>query len=247
MQATHRALSSRRAAAALAVTAATLAGLPAIAAEPVRDNVVSFSTTATRELVQDLIQITLQARQEGAVAAEVQAQLKQQLEGALAAFHKLNPQLPAIDIALDNGFNRKVVSAPPASLVAWVADAVGETLSPQRLAPRGPLAHIHPETLGLRPPQVHTGLIASGDQFVNSADDVATLRHHLPGVLAVEMEGAAVAQVCEAFGVPYAVLRTISDRADASAHLDFERFVRSVASPYSLAIVTALLRVLPDG
>lgn len=88
MQSIHRALSSRRAAAALAVTAATLAGLPAIAAEPVRDNVVSFSTTATRELVQDLIQITLQARQEGAVAAEVQAQLKQQLEGALAEARK---------------------------------------------------------------------------------------------------------------------------------------------------------------
>lgn len=135
---------------------------------------------------------------------------------------------------------------PPAPLVARVADAVRETLSPQRLAPGGPLAHIHPETLGLRAPQVHTGLIASGDQFVNSADDVETLRRHLPGVLAVEMEGAAVAQVCEAFATPYAVVRTISDRADASAHLDFERFVRSVASPYSLAIVMALLRVQPD-
>ena len=55
------------------------------------------------------------------------------------------------------------------------------------------------------------------------------------------MEGAAVAQVCEAFGLPYAVIRTISDRADASAHLDFTRFVEQVASPYSLAIVSALL------
>ncbi|AWI55215.1 SIMPL domain-containing protein [Aquabacterium olei] len=59
-----------------------------MAAEPVRDNVVSFSTTATRELVQDLIQITLQARQEGPVAADVQAQLKQQLEAALVEARK---------------------------------------------------------------------------------------------------------------------------------------------------------------
>lgn len=88
MQSIHRALSSRRAAAALAITASTLAGLPAMAAEPVRDNVVSFSTTATRELVQDLIQITLQARQEGPVAADVQAQLKQQLEAALVEARK---------------------------------------------------------------------------------------------------------------------------------------------------------------
>jgi len=136
---------------------------------------------------------------------------------------------------------------PPAALVTQVSDAVAEALSPQALAPGGPLSHIHLGTLGLHAPRVHTGLIVSGDQFVNSAEDADTLRHHLPDVLAVEMEGAAVAQVCVAFGLPYAVVRTISDRADASAHVDFERFVRSVASPYSLAIAMALLRVVPDG
>ncbi|TDP81592.1 adenosylhomocysteine nucleosidase [Aquabacterium commune] len=140
---------------------------------------------------------------------------------------------------------------PPAALVTQVADAVAEALSPQALAPGGPLSHIHLDTLGLHAPRVHTGLIVSGDQFVNSAEDADTLRHHLPDVLAVEMEGAAVAQVCVAFGLPYAVVRTVSDRADASAHVDFERFVRSVASPYSLAIAMALLkalpRVAPDG
>jgi adenosylhomocysteine nucleosidase len=136
---------------------------------------------------------------------------------------------------------------PPAPLVTQVANAVADALSPQALAPGGPLSHIHLGTLGLHAPRVHTGLIVSGDQFVNSAEDADTLRHHLPDVLAVEMEGAAVAQVCVAFGLPYAVVRTISDRADASAHVDFERFVRSVASPYSLAIAMALLRVVPDG
>ena len=102
--------------------------------------------------------------------------------------------------------------------------------------------HVPLHALGLPQPRVHRGLIASGDQFVASADDGETLRHHLPDVLAVEMEGAAVAQVCDAFGLPFAVVRTISDRADASAHLDFLRFVNEVASPYSLAIVTALLK-----
>ena len=136
---------------------------------------------------------------------------------------------------------------PPAALVARVAEAVADALSPQALSPSGPLSHIHLETLGLRAPRVHTGLIVSGDQFVNSADDADTLRHHLPDVMAVEMEGAAVAQVCAGFDLPHVVVRTISDRADASAHVDFERFVRSVASPYSLAIVMSLLRVVPDG
>src|SRR3989344_4025702 len=47
---------------------------------------------------------------------------------------------------------------------------------------------------------------------------------------------------CDQFELPFAVIRTISDRADASAHLDFLRFVDQVASPYSLAIVSALLK-----
>lgn len=136
---------------------------------------------------------------------------------------------------------------PPAPWVAQVADAVRDALAPQALAEGGALSHVHLRALGLSAPRVHTGLIVSGDQFVHSAEDADTLLHHLPDVLAVEMEGAAVAQVCVAFGVPYAVVRTISDRADASAHLDFTRFVDSVASPYSLAIVSALLRVMPDG
>ena len=59
--------------------------------------------------------------------------------------------------------------------------------------------------------------------------------------MAVEMEGAAVAQVCFDFGVPFAALRTISDRADDTAHADFSRFIGAVASRYSLAILSAWL------
>ena len=55
------------------------------------------------------------------------------------------------------------------------------------------------------------------------------------------MEGAAVAQVCFDFGVPFAALRTISDRADDAAHADFSRFIRAVASRYSLAILSVWL------
>ena len=51
------------------------------------------------------------------------------------------------------------------------------------------------------------------------------------------MEGAAVAQVCHDFGVPFAALRTISDRADDVAHIDFMRFIDQVASRYSAAIL----------
>ncbi len=124
---------------------------------------------------------------------------------------------------------------PPAELTEWVQQGVERALVDVH-------QHVPLHALGLPQPRVHRGLIASGDQFVASATDAETLRHHLPDVLAVEMEGAAVAQVCDAFGLPFVVLRTISDRADASAHLDFTRFVDQVASPYSLAIVSALLK-----
>ena len=88
---------------------------------------------------------------------------------------------------------------------------------------------------------LHRGLVVSGDRFVSTDAECRALRSALPDALAVEMEGAAVAQVCHDFGVPFAAVRTISDRADDEAHVDFARFVREVASRHSAAIVQALL------
>ena len=95
---------------------------------------------------------------------------------------------------------------------------------------------------GLHTPRLHTGLIASGDRFVSSTAECRTLQQALPEALAVEMEGAAVAQVCADYDVPFAAIRTISDRADDDAHADFSRFIRDVASRYSLAMLSAWLK-----
>jgi adenosylhomocysteine nucleosidase len=91
------------------------------------------------------------------------------------------------------------------------------------------------------PARVHRGLIVSGDRFVATAGESAALRALLSDALAVEMEGAAVAQVCHAFGVPLAVVRSISDRADDDAHADFDQFLREVAGPLGRAIVLRAL------
>jgi adenosylhomocysteine nucleosidase len=91
--------------------------------------------------------------------------------------------------------------------------------------------------LGAGTPRLHEGLVISGDRFVSTAAESSALRAALPQALAVEMEGAAVAQVCADFGCPFAVLRTISDRADDSAHVDFNRFIAEVASVYTRAIL----------
>ena len=97
-------------------------------------------------------------------------------------------------------------------------------------------------------PTLHCGLIVSGDRFVNGAAEVHGLVEQLRAAghepLAVEMEGAAVAQVCADYGVPFAAVRTISDRADDAAHVDFSAFVHDVASVYAQNIVKSLFELL---
>jgi adenosylhomocysteine nucleosidase len=95
---------------------------------------------------------------------------------------------------------------------------------------------------------LHHGLIASGDRFVSGAAEARALRSALSHAghqaLAVEMEGAAVAQACFDYGIPFAAVRTISDRADDTAHVDFPVFVKDVASLYAQAIVGELMKLL---
>ena len=91
--------------------------------------------------------------------------------------------------------------------------------------------------LHVHTPKVHAGLVVSGDRFVSTTSECKDLQQRQPKALAVEMEGAAVAQVCLDYGVPFAAVRTISDRADDSATVDFSRFIHEVASRYTLALL----------
>ncbi|MGG1514781.1 5'-methylthioadenosine/adenosylhomocysteine nucleosidase [Paenibacillus oryzisoli] len=75
----------------------------------------------------------------------------------------------------------------------------------------------------LFPGRVKKGRVLSGDQFIASREIVAGLHQELEGVC-VEMEGAAVAQVCSMNAIPYVVLRSMSDKADGSAHVNFAEF-----------------------
>lgn len=90
-------------------------------------------------------------------------------------------------------------------------------------------------------PRLHVGMIGSGDQFIGAPATVTELRQRLPALLAVEMEGAAVGQICHEYGVPHAVIRTVSDRADDTAHVDFSAFLAEVASHYSEGILRRFL------
>lgn len=94
------------------------------------------------------------------------------------------------------------------------------------------------DLFGIGAPMLHRGLVASGDRFVGDADTAGAVSAALPETLCVEMEGAAVAQVCHEYGIPCAVLRTVSDRADAAAPVDFAAFLTHIASHYSTGIVS---------
>ena len=87
------------------------------------------------------------------------------------------------------------------------------------------------------------GMIATGDQFISDKDSLNNLRKSIEGVLAVEMEGAAVAQVGEQENIPWIIIRVISDGADDNASDNFQEFISSYKK-YSWNLVTEILKSL---
>lgn len=128
-----------------------------------------------------------------------------------------------------------------------ISDALAAVVAGVLRDPVALLGRTVVDDFGLQAPRLHRGLLVSGDRFVSTAAESEALRRALPEALAVEMEGAAVAQVCHDYRVPFAAVRTISDRADDAAHADFLRFVAAVASRYSLAVIDAWLAALPGA
>ncbi|AIQ41125.1 5'-methylthioadenosine/adenosylhomocysteine nucleosidase [Paenibacillus sp. FSL R5-0912] len=87
-----------------------------------------------------------------------------------------------------------------------------------------------------------TGIVLSGDQFIASKDTVTVLREQLDGACA-EMEGAAVAQVCNMNGTPFVIIRSMSDKADGSAHVNYREFTVTAAER-SHAILEYMLKAM---
>jgi len=85
-------------------------------------------------------------------------------------------------------------------------------------------------------PKVVAADIASGDKFFADKGEIEELRSRL-AVSCVEMEGAAVAQVCYEHAMPLGVIRTVSDTADGAAPVDFLEFTKHVAAVYSRGII----------
>ncbi|HTG74902.1 MAG TPA: 5'-methylthioadenosine/adenosylhomocysteine nucleosidase [Terriglobia bacterium] len=144
----------------------------------------------------------------------------------------------------DRGFNRSPTRDPvsgqvdppffpadPALLGA--AQRAAKTVQPSR----------GPRTDG-DAPGIREGVIVTGDAFVSAADRRNDLRSDL-NAAAVEMEGAAVAQVCFRYRVPFIVIRAITDRADSQAQGSYQRFLDTAsrnAADLTLATIREFLK-----
>ncbi|MBB1140592.1 5'-methylthioadenosine/adenosylhomocysteine nucleosidase [Myroides sp. WP-1] len=113
------------------------------------------------------------------------------------------------------------------------------------IAPAILTTKIAPEELkkfAINQPKVYFGTIASGDQFFSTDHQKEQLQQALPEVLCVEMEGAAVAQICYEYNIPCSVIRTISDKANQEASFSFESFVQKISQVYGQEIIEQLFQ-----
>lgn len=91
--------------------------------------------------------------------------------------------------------------------------------------------------------KVHQGLIVSGDSFVSSKAEIKRIKKYFPNALVTEMEGAAVAQTCYQFQIPFVVIRAVSDTADDTADIDFDEFVQLAGRRSAELVITFLKNI----
>ena len=88
---------------------------------------------------------------------------------------------------------------------------------------------------------IYNKLVATGDNFISDIQKIKKLQLKLPDLYAVEMEGAAVAQVANQEDLPCLIIRVISDMADGSAKENFEDFLK-VYQKSSWKLIEILLK-----
>ncbi|GGL40660.1 5'-methylthioadenosine/S-adenosylhomocysteine nucleosidase [Sporolactobacillus putidus] len=85
------------------------------------------------------------------------------------------------------------------------------------------------------------GLIATGDSFMSDPERIGKLKSLFPEMKAVEMEAAAIAQICYQFGVPFLIVRSLSDIAGKESNLSFDQFLETAAK-HSAQFILSLLK-----
>ena len=187
---------------------------------------------------------------------------------AARAATRLLASEPSIDLLIFTG----VAGAADSALSQWdvvLADAlVQHDMDARPLFPRFTLPALKQDRLKPQPawfnwaktalleahsagdldgfPRPSSGLIATGDRFIGDPAVLQALLDALPDPRAIEMKGAAVAQGAEQEGIPWLVLRVISDGADAAAAQSFKSFVKGYEKQ-AWRLIKALLQRCGDS
>lgn len=88
-----------------------------------------------------------------------------------------------------------------------------------------------------------TGTIGTGDSFMNDDERISFIRKQFESLIAVEMEAAAVAQVCYQYNTPFVVIRALSDIAGKESTVSFDEFLK-LAAKHASDIVMQTIKTL---
>jgi adenosylhomocysteine nucleosidase len=146
-----------------------------------------------------------------------------------------SPIFPALEIPLldKTSFEcaAEMIESAHESCSHFIAKELDQYISEQNL-----------NALGIRSPQVRRGVLVSGDQFIGTTTQLEAIKSKVPAAYFVEMEGAAVAQVCYEYNVPFVVVRSISDKADDIAHIDFNNYIKLLARYYTWGLIEGMMK-----
>lgn len=151
---------------------------------------------------------------------------------ALEGFKKFEIPLLGIDFF---GVPHNLVSLSVLSARHYISENMNQEVSKSDL-----------EEFGITIPKVIVGTIASGDQFIADKRKVTSLCSEIGNLKGIEMEGAAVAQVCYEHNIDYVVFRVISDKADEHAAINFPKFIEKAASHFTRGIIQRLISELNE-
>jgi adenosylhomocysteine nucleosidase len=142
---------------------------------------------------------------------------------ALSGFRKFEIPLLGIDTFIPSD---KMVSLAKLSAQHYISEYMKDDVAQNDL-----------EEFNIKIPNVVVGTVASGDQFIADSQKVLSLGSEIANLKCIEMEGAAVAQVCYEHNVEYIVFRVISDKADEHATINFPKFIEKTASHFTRGII----------
>ena len=148
----------------------------------------------------------------------------------------LSPDLHVLDIVVADGVVQHDFDLSPLGFAPGHIPAAGGIRIPCDAGLSGHIAKCAAEHLSVG---IRRGTVASGDQFICSAEEKERIRNGF-STLCCEMEGGAIGEVCAMNGVPFCVLRAISDGADDGAPMSFESFTAAAAHNSAAVLIAAL-------